>query len=59
VRLDSNRQAIGTTFVTEVVKDAQGNLSTKVARKVDNVDQTLGIKKEDFKLGSRDEPNCP
>ena len=59
VRLDSNRQAIGTTFVTEVVKDAQGNLSTKVSRKVDNVDQTLGIKKEDFKMGTRDEPNCP
>ena len=59
VRLDNNRQAIGTTFVTEVVKDAQGNLSTKVSRKVDNVDQTLGIKKEDFKMGTRDEPNCP
>lgn len=59
VRLDGNRQAIGTTFVTEVVKDAQGNLSTKVTRKVDNVDQTLGIKKEDFKMGSRDEPSCP
>ena len=59
VRLDNNRQAIGTTFVTEVVKDAQGNLSTKVSRKVDNVDQTLGIKAEDFKLGSRDVPACP
>ena len=59
VRLDSNRQAIGTTFVTEVVKDAQGNLSTKVSRKVDNVDQTLGIKPEDFKMGSRDVPACP
>ncbi len=59
VRLDSNRQAIGTTFVTEVVKDAQGNLSTKVARKVDNVDQTLGIKKEDFQMGSRDVPAFP
>ena len=59
MRLDGNRQAIGTTFVTEVVKDAQGNLSTKVSRKVDNVDQTLGIKKEDFKMGTRDEPNCP
>ncbi|KNZ32696.1 MAG: ABC transporter substrate-binding protein [Methylibium sp. NZG] len=59
VRLDSNRQAIGTTFVTEVVKDAQGNLSTKVARKVDNVDQTLGIKKEDFQMGTRDVPACP
>ena len=26
VKLDENRQAIGTTFVTEVVKDAQGQL---------------------------------
>lgn len=59
VKLDENRQAIGTTFVTEVVKDAQGNLTTKVARKVDNVSQLLGMKKEDFKIGSRDEPNCP
>jgi branched-chain amino acid transport system substrate-binding protein len=59
VRLDANRQAIGTTFVTEVVKDAQGNLFNKVLRKVDNVDQTLGIKKEDFQMGSRDVPNCP
>jgi branched-chain amino acid transport system substrate-binding protein len=59
VRLDANRQAIGTTFVTEVVKDAQGNLTTKVAKKVDNIDQLLGMKKEDFKMGSRDVPACP
>ncbi len=59
VRLDANRQAIGTTFVTEVVKDGQGNLSTKVARKVDNIDQLLGMKKEDFQMGSRDVPACP
>ena len=59
VRLDANRQAIGTTFVTEVVKDAQGNLTTKVASKVDNVDQLLGMKKEEFQMGSRDVPNCP
>jgi branched-chain amino acid transport system substrate-binding protein len=59
VRLDANRQAIGTTFVTEVVKDAQGNLFNKVVSKVDNVDQMLGMKKEDFQMGSRDVPNCP
>ena len=59
VRLDGNRQAIGTTFVTEVVKDAQGNLSTKVARKVDNVEQLLGMSAADFKIGSRDVPSCP
>ncbi len=59
VRLDANRQAIGSTFVTEVVKDAQGNLFNKVLRKVDGIDQMLGMKKEDFKMGSRDEPSCP
>lgn len=59
VRLDANRQAIGTTFVTEVVKDAKGELTTKVARKVDNVDQLLGMKKEEFQIGSRDVPACP
>jgi branched-chain amino acid transport system substrate-binding protein len=59
VKLDSNRQAIGTTFITEVVKDRQGNLSNKVLRKVDGIDQMLGMPKEQFKMGSRDEPNCP
>jgi branched-chain amino acid transport system substrate-binding protein len=59
VKLDANRQAIGTTFVTEVVKDGQGNLYNKVLRKVDNVDQMLGMNKADFKIGSRDVPNCP
>jgi branched-chain amino acid transport system substrate-binding protein len=59
VRLDGNRQAIGTTFVTEVVKDAQGNLFNKVHRKVDNIDQLLGMKKEDFQMGTRDVPACP
>jgi branched-chain amino acid transport system substrate-binding protein len=59
VRLDDNRQAIGTTFVTEVVKDPQGNLFNKVLRKVDNVDQLLGLKKEQFQIGTRDVPNCP
>ena len=59
VKLDENRQAIGTTFVTEVVKDDKGNLFNKVHRKVDNVDQMLGMKKEEFEIGSRDVPACP
>jgi branched-chain amino acid transport system substrate-binding protein len=59
VKLDANRQAIGTTFVTEVVKDSKGDLTTKVVRKVDNVEQTLGIPPAQFKIGSRDEPSCP
>ena len=59
VKLDENRQAIGTTFVTEVVKDAQGNLFNKVNSKVDNVGQLLGMSKADFKMGTRDVPVCP
>jgi len=59
VKLDANRQAIGSTFVTEVVKDGQGNLTTKVARKVDGIDQLLGMKAEEFKMGTRDVPSCP
>lgn len=59
VKLDSNRQAIGTTFITEVVKDAQGNLYNKVLAKVDNVNQTLGVPPAQFKIGSRDVPACP
>jgi branched-chain amino acid transport system substrate-binding protein len=59
VKLDPNRQAIGTTFITEVVKDKQGNLYNKVLRKVDGIDQMLGMKKEEFQMGSRDVPNCP
>ena len=59
VRLDANRQAIGTTFVTEVGKDSKGELTTRVLRKVDNVDQMLGMKKEEFQMGTRDVPACP
>lgn len=59
VRVDANRQAIGTTFVTEVVKDAQGNLFNKVHSKVDNVNQMLGLTPAEFKIGSRDVPACP
>lgn len=59
VKLDSNRQAIGTTFITEVVKDGQGNLYNKVLAKVDNVNQTLGVPPAQFKIGSRDVPACP
>jgi branched-chain amino acid transport system substrate-binding protein len=59
VKLDANRQAIGSTFITEVVKDSNGNLYNKVLRKVDGIDQMLGMKKEEFQMGSRDVPNCP
>ena len=60
ITLDSNRQAIGTNFVTEVVEE-DGNLVNKLVKIVPNVNQTLGIDPEVFKtvgLPSRDVPEC-
>jgi branched-chain amino acid transport system substrate-binding protein len=62
VTLDENRQAIGTTFVTEVAKGADGVFFNKVVKVVPNVNQLLGMTKAEFDkvgLGSRDVPNCP
>lgn len=41
ITLDSNRQAIGTSFVTEAIKDASGDLVSKVVKVVSNVNRTL------------------
>ncbi|MEO9877164.1 MAG: ABC transporter substrate-binding protein [Anderseniella sp.] len=60
ITLDSNRQAIGTNFVTEVVEEG-GNLVNKLVKIIPNVNQTLGIDPEVFKtvgLPSRDVPEC-
>lgn len=59
IKLDANRQAIGTTFITEVARDDKGGLYNKVVRAIPNVDQMLGLKPADFQIGSRDVPNCP
>jgi branched-chain amino acid transport system substrate-binding protein len=62
VVLDENRQGIGTTFVTEVAKAADGTFYNKVVKVIPNVNQRLGMSKADFDkvgLGSRDVPNCP
>ncbi len=62
VRIDENRNGVGTTYITEVVKNADGSLANKVVKSVPNVTQTLGLSKAEFQkmgLGSRDVPNCP
>jgi ABC-type branched-subunit amino acid transport system substrate-binding protein len=61
ITLDENRQAIGTNFVTEVVKDDKGDLISKVVKVVPNVQERLGFSKEVFdKIGlpGRDNPPC-
>jgi ABC-type branched-subunit amino acid transport system substrate-binding protein len=61
IKLDSNRQAIGTNFVTEVVDDGKGALFSKVVKVIPNVNQTLGYDPAVFaKIGlpSRTVPEC-
>ena len=61
IKLDGNRQAIGTNFVTEVAEQPDGSLANKLVAVVPNVSQTLGLDKATFaKIGlpSRDTPEC-
>ena len=61
ITLDENRQAIGTNFLTEVVENADGTLSNKLIKVIENVNQTMGIDKEAFAaigLPSRENPEC-
>ena len=61
MKLDLNHQAIGLSFVTEVVKDKNGDLINKVVKVVPNVNQTLGFDPAVFaKIGlpGREVPVC-
>ena len=61
IKLDKNRQAIGSNFVTEVVQMPDGTLQNKLVTKIDNVTQTLGEDEAAFrKLGlpSREIVQC-
>jgi branched-chain amino acid transport system substrate-binding protein len=61
IKLDENRQAIGTVFVTEVIKDPHGDLVNKVVKIVPNVDERLGLSKAAFDrigLPGREVPIC-
>ncbi len=61
IKLDGNRQAIGTNFLTEVVENADGTLSNKLIKVIENVNQTMGIDEAAFRaigLPSRDVPEC-
>jgi len=61
VRIDDNRNGVGTTYITEVTKAADGSFYNKVVKTVPNISQTLGLSDAEFKkmgLGSRDVPDC-
>jgi branched-chain amino acid transport system substrate-binding protein len=62
IKLDANRQAIGPNYVTEIQKGADGKLQSVVVQKVENVDQTLNLGKDNPYFAqpvSRDFPACP
>ena len=55
-------EAIADMFLTEVAKGSDGNLYNKLVKVIPQVNQTLGIPKDEFmKLGvvGRDNPSCP
>jgi ABC-type branched-subunit amino acid transport system substrate-binding protein len=61
ITLDENRQAIGTNFITEVVKDEKGELVSKLVKTIPNVQQRLGFSKavyDKFVPPGRDNPPC-
>jgi len=61
ITLDENRQAIGTNFVTEVVKADNGELISKVVKTIPNVQERLGFSKaafDKFVPPGRDNPPC-
>jgi len=61
VKIDDNRNGVGTTYITEVAKAPDGSFYNKVVKVVPDVTQTLGLPKDQFikmGLGSRDVPDC-
>jgi len=61
IKLDANRHAVATTFITEVAELPNGELTNKFIKTVPDVPQTLGLSPEAFKaagLPSRTNPEC-
>jgi len=61
VSLDENRNAIADMYLTEVVEGPDGNLVNQLIKTTSQVNQTLGIDKDEFMaLGavSRENPSC-
>jgi branched-chain amino acid transport system substrate-binding protein len=63
VRLDHNRNAIGSVFINEVDQHTDGTLYTRLVKTIPNVDQTFGIPEAEYlKIGmfNRGNPSpCP
>jgi branched-chain amino acid transport system substrate-binding protein len=62
ISLDANRNAIASNYLSEIQKGADGKLAAVVIKRVDNIDQTLGLGKDSPYLAQpvgRDFPDCP
>ncbi|MGE0116846.1 MAG: ABC transporter substrate-binding protein [Dongiaceae bacterium] len=62
VRLDHNRNAIGSEFLTEIAAGEDGNLYNKVIKVIPDVNATLGVPEDEYRktgVPSRDAPSCP
>jgi branched-chain amino acid transport system substrate-binding protein len=62
VKLDHNRQAIATNFVTQIAKSGEGTLYTEIVQTIPEVNSTLGMDEDEFlALGpfNADNPSCP
>lgn len=61
VRLDHNRNAIASNFITQINPDKNGKLFNQLIRVIADVDQTLGIPEQEYlAIGpfGRDNPVC-
>jgi ABC-type branched-subunit amino acid transport system substrate-binding protein len=61
IRLDANRQAIGTNFINVVVEAPNGDLVSQMTKVIPNVSQTLGMTPQQFAAvgtPSRTNPEC-
>lgn len=62
ITLDENRSAVGPAFITKIIKDDEGNLVSKVVKKVAGIDQKLKLSAAEFAdvgVGTRESPSCP
>lgn len=62
ITLDHNQQVIADIFLSEIAESEDGTLTTRLIERIPQVDQALGMDREEFlAMGSpsRDNPACP
>ena len=58
ITLDSNRQAVGNNYITEIVQQDDGSLISQLVSVTEGVNQTLGVDADEYlALGAFDREN--